>query len=82
MKFLLSILLVTTLFGFDIDKEIEKLQKLPPEKRYKLMNKIKTEILKLNEKERLKILKKLFKSQHPAIEENPIQENQTAKGEK
>jgi hypothetical protein len=76
------LLIPILLFAFNLDKEIEKLQTLPPEKRYQLMNKIKKEILKLNKKERLKILKKLFKTQHPTIEENPIQENQTSKGNK
>ena len=62
------------LFAFNLDKEIKKLEKLPPQERYKLMNKIKLEIMKLNEKERIKILKKLLKNA-PNLEEDVIQEN-------
>lgn len=74
------------LFGFNLDKEIEKLQKLPPQERYKLMNKIKLEILQLNEKERIKILKKLLK-QSPSnyddtIIEQHIENNVIIEGDK
>ncbi|WP_456471429.1 hypothetical protein [Caminibacter sp.] len=67
----------------ELDKKIEMLNKLPPEKRYKLMNEIKQEILKLNEMQRLKILKKLLKSQNiqtQDTEEDLIIENPNMEG--
>jgi cell division protein FtsL len=83
MKTLVLILSVVIMYAntFNIDKEITELKKLPPDKRYKLMNKIKLQIMKLNEKERIKILKKFFNA--PIIpEENSIKENQSNKGKK
>jgi len=61
--FLLSILMVIS-FSFDIDKEIEYILKLPPEKKYIALNKLKQKILKLKEKEREKIIKKLLSYYH------------------
>ena len=69
------LLIPLLLFSFNLDKEIEKLQKLPPEKRYKLMNKIKLEILKLNEKERIKILKKLLKNSPKNLDDTIIEQH-------
>jgi len=52
------------LFGFNLDKEIEHILKLPPEKRYIELNKLKLKILKLKEKEREKLIKQLLKHYH------------------
>ena len=71
----LIILLPLLLFSFDLDKEIEKLQTLPPSERYKLMNKIKIEILKLNEKERIKALKKLLKKHYQNYDNSILEDH-------
>ena len=55
--FFISVILSALLFGqngennassFDIDKEIEKIMKAPPEKRRILMNELKRKIFELN----------------------------------
>ena len=85
MKKLIFLIIGVLLFAsFNIDEEIKMLQKLPPQKRFILMNKIKKQLIKLNKKQREKILKKLSKQYQKENdnEENPIIENQTSKGEK
>ncbi len=52
------------LFGFNLDKEIERILKLPPNKRYIELNKLKLKILELKEKEREKLIKQLLKHYH------------------
>jgi len=64
LKLLNLIFLSIFLFGFDIDKEIEYILKLPPDKKYIALNKLKQKILKLKEKEREKLIKKLLSHYH------------------
>jgi asparagine synthetase A len=52
------------LFSFDIDKEIDKIFKLPPQERFIAINKLKQKIKTLKEKEREKIIKKLLMHYH------------------
>ena len=58
-------------FAFNIDTEIEKILKLPPQKRYIALNKLKQKILKLKEKEREKLIKKLLS--HYYINNSPVE---------
>ena len=43
----------------DIDKRIERIRNAPIEERYKLMNALKRELIRMREEERLRIIKKL-----------------------
>jgi hypothetical protein len=52
----------TQLFSSKLDRDIEALKKAPKEKRYILMNRIKVELLKLNESQRREVMEKLFKT--------------------
>ncbi len=52
------IILLLPIYG-NIDNLIEAIKKAPPSLRYKLMNQFKREIVKMNEQERIKAIKKL-----------------------
>lgn len=65
LKIIISfILLCNFSLALNLDKELEKILKLPPSKQYKALNKLKKEILKLNEKQREKFIKKLLSYYH------------------
>jgi len=56
--------LSVTLFATDssLDSKIELLKNAPKEERYKIMNEIKMELIKLNESQREQMMQKLFQS--------------------
>ena len=64
LKVLILFITIIISFSFNIDKEIEHILKLPPEKKYIALNKLKQKILKLKEKEREKLIKKLLSHYH------------------
>jgi len=57
---IVTIFIFNVMFAFNIDVEIEKILKLPPQARYIALNKLKQKILHLKEKEREKLIKQLF----------------------
>lgn len=57
-------LFFSSLFAFDIDKEIDKIFKLPSKERFIAINKLKQKIKKLKESERKKIIKKFLMYYH------------------
>ena len=56
------VLLCLPLISSSLQEDISKLSKIPPSQRYKLMNKIKIKLSKLNAHQRSKTLKQLFKT--------------------
>ena len=61
-KLFISLLLITiNLLATDLDSKIEALQKAPKNQRYKIMNEIKMELIKLNQDQRDYFLQKLLK---------------------
>jgi hypothetical protein len=64
MKYLISILLLTTLCGSvyaenSMNEEIERIMKAPQKERVELMNQFKTKLANLNEQERKEAIQKL-----------------------
>jgi len=55
--FLYTLVTLSTLVATDLDKKIELLKSVPKEQRYKIMNEIKKELVKLNEAQRSQMLK-------------------------
>lgn len=83
-KILIILILFINLFAQSIDEKIAKLKSTPKNERYKLMNEIKLELSKLNEKQRVKIISELRSNhqQHDKISDfqhNIIQHNQFEK---
>ncbi len=60
----------------DIDRLIDTLQTTPVEKRYILINRLKTKLIKLKERDRVEALKKLKSLQNPSKKVNEA--NRTA----
>jgi hypothetical protein len=60
--FIFTVLMMSkTAIGSSIDSKIRALSKAPPHKRYVLMNQIKMELARLNQAQRDRIIKKLFR---------------------
>ena len=61
LKNILVLFLFTiSIFASDLDAKIETLYKVPKEQRYKIMNEIKMELIKLNQSQRDMFVKKLL----------------------
>jgi hypothetical protein len=76
---LLTILLIFNIFANSLDDKIKELKSAPKEQRYKIMNQIKMELIKLNQSQREQFLQKLLKNKgyryHNLREENRFKKN-------
>jgi len=70
---LLLLFFTISIFSLNLDAKIEALYKAPKEQRYKIMNEIKMELIKLNQSQREMFVEKLLRHQ------NIKNENQTFK---